>query len=81
MAVEVTHGADGTATVFTKLASQLTASKLADLAIIPFIFVAQIGVSWLCAWIVSKLFGFGKRPRNFVTAMAVRRRIGLLVEC
>lgn len=57
--------------VFTKLASQLTADKLADLAVIPVIFVAQTLVSYTCAVGVSKLFGFGKRPRNFVVAMGV----------
>ncbi|OJD30115.1 auxin efflux carrier superfamily [Diplodia corticola] len=58
--------------IFTKLASQLTADKLVDLAIIPAIFVVQTLVSWLSAIIVSRLFGFKKqRPRNFITAMAV----------
>ena len=57
--------------VFTKLASQLTADKLVELAIIPFIFITQTFVSWACAWVCSKAFGFGKRPSNFVTAMAV----------
>ena len=59
--------------VFSKLASQLTADKLVDLAIIPVIFVVQVLVSWLSAMAVSWAFGFKKRPRNFVTAMAVRR--------
>ncbi|KAL1641775.1 hypothetical protein SLS58_005814 [Diplodia intermedia] len=58
--------------IFTKLASQLTADKLVDLAIIPAIFVVQTLVSWLSALIVSRLFGFKRqRPRNFITAMAV----------
>ena len=58
-------------TVFTKLASQLSADKLADLAVIPFIFAAQLLVSWLAAAAVSWAFGFKKRPRNFVIAMGV----------
>ena len=58
--------------VFTKLASQLTTDKLADLAIIPVIFMVQTLVSFLCSFIVSKAFGFTKRPRNFVVAMGVR---------
>jgi predicted permease len=49
----------------------LTASKLVELAIIPVIFVVQTFVSLGCAFVVSRLFGFKKRPRNFVTAMAV----------
>ncbi|EOD50454.1 putative auxin efflux carrier superfamily protein [Neofusicoccum parvum UCRNP2] len=58
--------------IFTKLASQLTADKLVDLAIIPAIFVVQTFVSWGSAIIVARLFGFKKqRPRNFITAMAV----------
>lgn len=61
--------------IFTKLASQLTADKLLDLAIIPAIFVVQLLVSYLCAISLSKLFGFGKRPRNFVIAMSVRQSI------
>lgn len=58
--------------VFTKLASQLTADKLADLAVIPVIFVVQTLVSYLCSIGVSKAFGLSKRPRNFVIAMGVR---------
>lgn len=57
--------------VFTKLASQLTADKLAELAIIPVIFIVQTLVSYLCSIAVSKAFGFAKRPRNFVVAMGV----------
>ena len=57
--------------VFNKLASQLNADKLADLAVIPFIFAVQTLVSWLVAITVSKVCGFKKRPRNFVIAMGV----------
>lgn len=57
--------------IFTKLASQLTASKLGELAIIPVIFLAQTLVSYLCSIGVSRLFAFKRRPRNFVVAMAV----------
>ncbi|KAK2732015.1 hypothetical protein FQN55_004276 [Onygenales sp. PD_40] len=57
--------------VFTKLASQLTADKLTDLAIIPFIFVVQTLVSYLCSVGISRAFGFKKRQTNFVTAMGV----------
>lgn len=60
-----------TATVFTKLASQLTPDKLGELAVIPFIFATQTLVSYLCAIGVSGIFGFAKRPRNFVVAMGV----------
>ncbi len=58
--------------VFTKLASQLTAETLADLAIIPLIYVVQVGLSYICAVVVAKAFGFSKRPRNFVIAMGVQ---------
>ncbi|KAI5242758.1 auxin efflux carrier [Aureobasidium subglaciale] len=57
--------------VFTKLASQLNADKLADLAVIPVIFCVQTLVSWICARLMSKAFGFGKRQTNFVIAMGV----------
>ncbi|KAI9669170.1 MAG: hypothetical protein M1829_005171 [Trizodia sp. TS-e1964] len=57
--------------IFTKLASQLSAEKLTDLAVIPVIFVVQSMISYLCAIGTSRLFGFGKRPRNFVVAMGV----------
>ncbi|KAJ4983270.1 membrane transporter [Stagonosporopsis vannaccii] len=57
--------------IFTKLASQLTAEKLGDLAVIPIIFVVQTIISYVAALIVAKLFGFKKRQSNFVTAMAV----------
>jgi auxin efflux carrier family protein len=57
--------------VFTKLASQLTAEKLVDLAIIPFIFIIQTLISYLCAVVISTCFGFKKRQKNFVIAMGV----------
>ncbi|KAJ9638304.1 hypothetical protein H2199_006991 [Coniosporium tulheliwenetii] len=57
--------------IFTKLASQLTADKLGELAIIPAIFVAQTLVSWIAAMSVSKAFRFKKRERYFITAMAI----------
>ncbi|KAI9814249.1 MAG: hypothetical protein M1827_003415 [Pycnora praestabilis] len=57
--------------IFTKLASQLTADKLGELAVIPVIFAVQTLVSYLCAVGISKAFGFKKRPRNFVVAMGV----------
>ncbi|KAF9695337.1 hypothetical protein EKO04_006451 [Ascochyta lentis] len=57
--------------IFTKLASQLTAEKLGELAVIPVIFVAQTLISYLAALLVAKLCGFKKRQSNFVVAMAV----------
>ncbi|KAH8811424.1 auxin efflux carrier [Xylogone sp. PMI_703] len=57
--------------IFTKLASQLTADKLAELAVIPVIFIVQTFVSYVVSIAVSRAFGFGKRPANFVTAMGV----------
>ncbi|KAG9240655.1 auxin efflux carrier [Calycina marina] len=57
--------------IFTKLASQLTADKLLELAVIPIIFAIQMAVSYTISILVSKAFGFGKRPANFVTAMGV----------
>ncbi|KAJ4999485.1 hypothetical protein K4K48_004059 [Colletotrichum sp. SAR 10_66] len=57
--------------IFTKLASQLNADKLLDLAVIPIIFVIQTMVSWLVATVVARLFGFNRRASNFVTAMGV----------
>lgn len=60
--------------IFTKLASQLNADKLSELAIIPVIFVIQTLVSYLISVAVTRCFGFGKRASNFVTAMGVRHR-------
>jgi predicted permease len=57
--------------IFTKLASQLNADKLADLAIIPAIFVIMTLVSWIVATVVAKVCRFDKRASNFVTAMGV----------
>ncbi|KAI9816659.1 MAG: hypothetical protein M1832_005045 [Thelocarpon impressellum] len=57
--------------IFTKLASQLTAGKLADLAVIPVIFALQTIVSYLCSIGVARLLRFPKRPRNFLIAMGV----------
>lgn len=60
--------------VFTKLASQLTTDKLVDLAIIPAIFIVQTLISYICSIAVAKVFGFSKRPRNFVIAMGASHR-------
>jgi predicted permease len=59
--------------IFTKLASQLNADKLADLAVIPFIFVLQTLVSFCCAQIMARVWGFGhkKMQKNFILAMGV----------
>ncbi|KAI1824362.1 auxin efflux carrier superfamily [Xylaria intraflava] len=57
--------------IFSKLARQLDPSQLRDLAIIPVIFVTQTCVSYLAAICVSRLFRFGNRATNFVTAMSV----------
>ncbi|ODA83267.1 hypothetical protein RJ55_01779 [Drechmeria coniospora] len=57
--------------IFTKLASQLNAETLSDLAIIPAIFVVQTLVSWLVSVLIAKVFRFNKRASNFVTAMGV----------
>ncbi|KAH8169858.1 membrane transport protein [Sarocladium implicatum] len=57
--------------IFTKLASQLNADKLTDLAIIPAIFIVQTFVSWVVSILVAKVFRFNKRASNFVTAMGV----------
>lgn len=57
--------------VFTKLASQLTAETLVDLAVIPVIFAIQTLVSYLSSVLMTRLFKFKKRPSNFVIAMGV----------
>lgn len=57
--------------IFVKLASQLNADKLAELGIIPIIFIIQTAVSFVVSRVVSKCFGFNKRAANFVTAMGV----------
>ncbi|QIW96286.1 hypothetical protein AMS68_001804 [Peltaster fructicola] len=59
--------------IFTKLASQLNADKLAELAVIPVLFVIQTIVSWIAAQLMARVFGFGrkKRQKNFILAMGV----------
>ncbi len=57
--------------IFTKLASQLTAEKLVDLAIIPVIFIVQTLVSYGCAWTIGRVMKFKKRQANFLIAMGV----------
>ena len=75
------HSNELTLTVFVNIASQTIFDKSEELAIIVLIFGFQAVVSYLCAIGTSKLFGFSKRPRNFVVAMAVSplkgRRSGL----
>lgn len=65
------HDSDPTRAVFTKLASQLNADKLSDLAIIPAIFVVQTLISWAVSIGIAKAFRFDRRASNFVTAMGV----------
>jgi len=57
--------------IFTKLASQLTVDKLADLAVIPILFVFMTAVSYAGSILVARLFGFRRRAKNFVIAMGV----------
>ncbi|KAK3696503.1 hypothetical protein LTR37_017921 [Vermiconidia calcicola] len=59
--------------IWSKLAGQLNADKLADLAVIPVIFAAQTLVSWISAQGMARLFGFAKKKRqkNFIIAMGV----------
>ncbi|KAI1427434.1 auxin efflux carrier superfamily [Xylaria sp. FL1777] len=57
--------------IFSKLAKQLNPNQLADLAVIPVIFVLQTCISYAVSICISRLFRFGKRATNFVTAMSV----------
>ncbi|KAI1309682.1 auxin efflux carrier superfamily [Xylaria venustula] len=57
--------------IFSKLAKQLNPNQLGDLAVIPVIFLVQTCISYAVSIGVSRLFRFGKRASNFVTAMAV----------
>ena len=61
--------------IFTKLASQLNADKLADLGIIPLIFITQTLVSYASAQLMSWAWGFNKKnkkmQKNFIIAMGV----------
>lgn len=57
--------------VFTKLASQLTLSKIVELAVIPVIFAFMTLTSYLCSLLMCRLFRLGKRASNFVIAMGV----------
>lgn len=57
--------------IFTKLASQLNADKLVELAVIPFLFVGMTVFSYLGAIVLSKVFRFKKQATNYVIAMSV----------
>ncbi|KAI0903302.1 auxin efflux carrier superfamily [Ustulina deusta] len=57
--------------IFSKLAKQLNPNQLGDLAVIPIIFLVQTCISYGVSICVSRLFRFGKRATNFVTAMSV----------
>ncbi|KAK6540066.1 hypothetical protein TWF694_008896 [Orbilia ellipsospora] len=57
--------------IFTKLASQLTVDKLADLVVIPIIFIIMTAISYTGSVLVAKAFRFRRRARNFVIAMGV----------
>ena len=57
--------------VFTKLASQLTLSKIVELAVIPVIFAFMTLTSYLCSLLMCRMFRLGKRASNFVIAMGV----------
>ncbi|KAF8430804.1 auxin efflux carrier [Terfezia claveryi] len=57
--------------IFTKLASQLTLSKIVELAVIPVIFVVMTLTSYLCSLLMCRIFRLGKRASNFVIAMGV----------
>ncbi|RDA91177.1 hypothetical protein CP533_4841 [Ophiocordyceps camponoti-saundersi (nom. inval.)] len=57
--------------IFTKLASQLNAEKLTELAIIPAIFFIQTLISWIVSTLMARAFRFNRRASNFVTAMGV----------
>jgi choline kinase len=69
--VHASHIPSDSPPVFTKLASQLSADKLVELGVIPFIFIVQLVVSYLAALVISRMFSFKKRAKNFVVAMAV----------
>ncbi|ODV89456.1 hypothetical protein CANCADRAFT_27270 [Tortispora caseinolytica NRRL Y-17796] len=57
--------------VFSKLGSSLTMGAMADLGLVPIIFLFTTGVSWAGARIASRLFRLNEREANFVTAMSV----------
>lgn len=57
--------------IFTKLASQLTLSKIVELAVIPVIFVVMTLTSYFCSLLMCRIFRLGKRASNFVIAMGV----------
>jgi choline kinase len=44
---------------------------LVELGVIPVIFIVQLIISYLAALLVSRVYKFGKRGKNFVIAMAV----------
>uniref|UniRef100_L2FI38 Auxin efflux carrier superfamily n=1 Tax=Colletotrichum fructicola (strain Nara gc5) TaxID=1213859 RepID=L2FI38_COLFN len=65
--------------IFTKLASQLNADKLLDLAVIPIIFVIQTMVSWLVATVTIKGLHWDKIPGDNDDEVGARGILYLLI--
>lgn len=61
--------------IFSKLASSLNLSVLADLWAMPLLFAIVCGVSWLTGWGTSRLWGVGKRWEKFVISCSMFQNV------
>ena len=65
--------------IFSKLASSLNLSVLADLWAIPLLFATVCGVSWIVGWGTSRLWGVGNRWEKFVISCSLFQNVGLFL--
>lgn len=69
------------ALMFSKVAFSLTPEKLADLWIIPVLFVILTVVSYLCAWVLATAMRVSRSQRNFAISASASLNLVLLPSC
>ena len=61
--------------IFSKLASSLNLSVLADLWAMPLLFAVVCGVSWIVGYASSRCWGVGKRWEKFVISCSMFQNV------
>jgi auxin efflux carrier family protein len=61
--------------IFSKLASSLNLSVLADLWAMPLLFACVCGVSWIVGWGTSRAWGIGRRWEKFVISCSMFQNV------
>jgi predicted permease len=64
--------------IFSKLASSLNLSVLADLWAMPLLFAVVCGVSWLVGFGSARCWGVGRRWEKFVISCSMFQNVRLL---